>query len=131
MTVTPIVRVTSSSDLSEQIEPFTFSYSGPLSVYTGTGALYCEAPYELRSIRFYIATVADAAVTFDILCNGTSIFGTTKPSITAGQHTVRAQDLATKTTFAIGDVLTVNITGVGLSLPGADLTVTIRLKRLS
>jgi len=112
------------------VEVYTFTFTGPLRVYTGTGRLYLEGPYSVSNIRYTIGELADRDITVDLRKNGTSIYST-KPRITAGQYTTIANDGLTSHVFAAGDYLTLDILQVGTSQIGRDLTATIRLKRLS
>jgi hypothetical protein len=114
----------------DQIEPYTFSYLGPLGTFTGTGRLYLENPYTLQSIRFSLGAVSTSgAVTLDVKKNGTSIY-TTKPVIPVNTFSVAANANLATTSFSANDYLTVDIISPGLNGTATDLTVTLRLKRL-
>jgi len=138
----PVVQVVSSSTSSnpstvgisggaaEAIEPYQWGYGGVLLPVNGGGDLYLEGPYNLASLRFTLETPSIAgAVVLDLNCNGTSIFAS-PVQLAANQTTLAATSLATKTSFTTGDVLSVDIIDPGLSQTAADLTVTLRLKRL-
>jgi hypothetical protein len=115
---------------AEQIEPYTLQFPGTLEPWIGTNPLYLEGPYSLSSLRFYLGTESTSGdVTLDFKCNGVSIFAA-PVHVVQGAQTTLATGLATKTVFAKGDLLTVDIISPGLSLTAADLTVILRLKRL-
>jgi hypothetical protein len=131
---TPSVSVgstTVSAGGVDQIEPYTLFYPDNLTTIDGNNGLYLEGPYSLSSLRFTLGTASvSGAVVLDLRCNEVSIFAGAKPTIAENQRTVLATNLATKTTFAKGDELKVSIIDGGLSQTSADLTVTLRLKRL-
>jgi hypothetical protein len=114
---------------TDQIEAYVFSFGGYLRTYTGTGRLYLEGPYSISNIRLTVGTLADRDVIVDLKKNGTSIY-TTKPRIPAGEYTALANNYLSTSTFVKGDYLTLDIVQSGLTLTGAELTATIRLKRL-
>jgi len=140
---TTVIQVTSSTPggptstqvgintrTSDQIEPYTLQFPGLLEPYIGVNGLYLEGPFSLSSLRFSVGSESTSGdVTLDMKCNGVSIFAA-PVHITAGSKSTLATSLATKTVFAKGDILTVDIVSPGLSLTSADLTVILRLKRL-
>jgi hypothetical protein len=127
--VVPTVDI-NASGIAEQIEPYTLHYPGLLQPFIGINGLPLEGPYSLSSVRFSVASESTSGdVTLDLKCNGVSIFAA-PVHIVQGARTLLATSLATKTVFAKGDILTVDIVSPGLSLTSADLTVILRLKRL-
>lgn len=121
------VRISGTADA---IEAYTFSFAGALEVYTGQGRLYLDVPYEIQSLRYTLGTTADTDTIYGLRLNGQSIL-TANATIIAGQYTTLLTTGFTQTAFVQGDYLTVDIIQAGFTQPGADLTVTIRLKRLS
>ena len=113
----------------DQIEAYVFTFSGNLRTYTGTGRLYLEGPYTVSNVRLTVGTVADRDVIVNLKKNGTSIYSI-QPRVPAGDYTALANNYISTATFAKGDYLTLDIVQSGLTQTGADLTATIRLKRL-
>lgn len=133
VTVTPIrpTVTVSTVALAEQTESYTFTYQGLLSAYTGTGRLYLDYPAEVKSVRFSVGSTSTAGTTLDVLKNGTTSLFTTQPVISAGTNTAYISAGFATTTLARNDYLSVNVISASLSQPAADLTVTIRVRRLS
>jgi len=113
----------------DQIEAYVFTMNGNLRTLTGTGRLYLEGPYSISNVRLTVGTVADRDVIVNLKKNGTSIYSI-QPRIPAGEFTALANNYISVATFIKGDYLTLDVVQPGLSLTGADLTATIRLKRL-
>lgn len=112
-------------------EPYVLSVTGPLTVMTGKSRIYFEADYVVETIRAAINTApTGASVIVDVNKNGTTLFTTqsNRPTISASGFlsTVTAPAV---TTFTSGDYLTVDVDQIGSTIAGADLTVTIRLRR--
>ncbi|MUN41396.1 hypothetical protein [Actinomadura litoris] len=106
-----------------------FSYTGILSVRTGTGRIYNDTGRALTigTVRASAATgPAGQSLIIDVHKSGTTIYTTqaNRPTIAAGQVTGTGgvPDVAT---WAAGEYLTVDIDQVGTTTPGSDLTVTI------
>jgi hypothetical protein len=105
-----------------------FSYTGVLTVYTGTARLYNDSGRTLTisSVRASVGTApTGASVIVDVNKNGTTIFTTqsARPTIAASGFT--ATGTPAVTTWAAGDYLTVDIDQIGSTVAGADLTVTV------
>lgn len=113
---------------SRAVEVYTFTYSGPIRVYSGKGRLYLEGPYAMINTRLALGTPADRDIIVDLKKNGESVY-TTPQIIPAGEYTSVADDRST-TTFAKDDYITLDILQIGQYQTGNDLTATIRLKRL-
>lgn len=106
-----------------------FSYSGLIKVYDGDFRWYNDVGrvLSISSVRVALGTApTGASAIFDVLKNGTSIFTTTanRPTIADGANTALS-GTPDVTTVAAGDYLTVSITQIGSSNPGADLTLTV------
>lgn len=110
---------------------YTFSVTGNLAVTGGKSRIYLEGAYVVETIRAAVNTPPGGApVVVDVNRNGVSIYTTqpNRPSIAAGQNSATGNN-PDVTTFAAGDYLTVDVDAVGSATPGADLTVTVRLRR--
>lgn len=107
-----------------------FGASGVLSVRTGGMRHTMEESATIQSVRATVGTPpTGASIIVDVNKNGTTIFtgGTDRPTIAAGTNTDTGTPAVTS--LAPGDYLTVDIDQVGSTIPGSDLTVTIRLTR--
>lgn len=112
-------------------ESFTFTYQGQVATATGTSRQYVATTYTIDAVYAGINTApTGASLIADVKKNGTSIFSsnTNRPVIAAGTNYDLAGALST-TSLAAGDYLTVDVTQVGSTVPGSDLTVTVRLKK--
>lgn len=113
------------------VETLPFSANGTLTVRTGSSRMPLDGNYVLESVRAMVGTApTGSAVTVDVNCNGSTIYGTqaNRPSIAAGSNSATG-GAASVTTFAAGDYLTVDIDAVGSTTPGSDLVVVVRLRR--
>ena len=98
----------------------TFSNQGTLAVTTGLGRYYMESAGTLTKIRASVGTAPTGAnLIVSVLENGISV-GTA--TITAGTFTGTT---TLSSTYAAGDYFTINITQVGSTVAGTDLTVTL------
>lgn len=113
---------------TKAVEVYTFTFSGGLREYVGTGRLYLEGPYVLINTRLAVGETADRDIIINIKKNGSSIFETPQ-TIPAGEHTSVSDDGSTAT-FNKNDYITFDIVQAGITETGRDLTATIRLKRL-
>ncbi len=68
-----------------------------------------------------------AAVLIDIQRNGTSIFGATKLTIPAGSTAVATRKTFAAAALAEDDLLTVDITQVGSTAPGKNISVVCKV----
>jgi len=108
---------------------YPFSKTGTLAVTTGTQRLYNDTgrTLTLTAVRAAVGTApTGSGVTVDVKKNGTTIFttGTNKPTIAANAVTATAAGIDV-TSWLAGDYLTVDITAVGSTTAGSDLTVTV------
>lgn len=113
-------------------EPYIFSVTGALSVTTGKSKIVLQAAYEVESIHAYVNTApTGASVIVDVFKNGTTLFTTqaNRPTISAGANS-STNTLPDVIAFASGDILSVDVSQVGSTVAGSDLTVTIRLRRI-
>jgi hypothetical protein len=116
----------------EDIEAYTFSVTGTVAVATGKSRIYLEGSYVIETVRAAVNTApTGAALIVDVNKNGTTIYTTqtARPQIAAAGFTATGNSPAV-TTFAAGDYITVDVDQVGSTVAGADLTVTIRLRRV-
>lgn len=117
--------------LAVPIEAYTFSVTGAVAVATGKSRIYLEDAYVVETVRAAVHTApTGAALVVDLNKNGTTIYTDQgkRPSIAAGTNT-DAGDPPDVTALAAGDYLTVDVDQVGSTASGADLTVTVRVRR--
>lgn len=115
------------------VEAYTFSITGAVAVATGKSRIYLEGAYVVETVRAAVNTApTGAALVVDVNKNGTTIYTdqSDRPSIAAGTNSATGNDPAV-TTLAAGDYLTVDVDQVGSTAAGADLTVTVRVRRAS
>lgn len=102
-----------------------FSRQGSLAITTGTQRLYVERNGTISVVRGSVGTPSSGApILIDVLKNGTTVL-TSLISIAEGSYT--ATGTISNTSVSIGDYFTVNITQVGATNPGANLTVTLEI----
>jgi hypothetical protein len=119
--------------VAQAVEVYTFAITGTLLVATGKSRIHAEQPFTIESVRAAVNTApTGASVIVDVNKNGTTIYGTqgNRPAIAAGAFSGLG-GAASAGTFAVGDYLTVDVDQVGSGVAGADLTVTIRLRRVA
>lgn len=114
-----------------QTEAHTFSFQGPLHVYTGEGRLYIDLPVDMVSARFTVSQVSPVDTTFDVKVNGVTSLFPTPVTLAANQNTVLFNTGFEVTRLEPSDFLTVDIISTSLTQPAANLTVNIRVRRLS
>lgn len=115
------------------IEAHTFAVTGTVAVATGKSRIYLEEAYAVETVRAAVNTApTGAALIVDVNKNGTTIYTdqSKRPAIAAGTNTATGNDPAI-TTLAPGDYLTIDVDQVGSTAAGADLTVTVRVRRTS
>lgn len=115
--------------LVEQGFPFVFSYTGTLATLTGVHRIYNDtgATLTIKSVRASVGTApTGAAIICDVRVDGTTIFsgGTGRPQIAISGNTNKTTGMST-TTIADGSYFTADISQVGSTIPGANLTVQI------
>jgi hypothetical protein len=112
-------------------EVLIFSVTGTISAVAGKSRVYLEGDYVILTVRAAVDTApTGASIRVDVNKNGTTIYTTqsARPEIAAGtNHGLGGAPAVT--TFAAGDYITVDVDAVGSTVAGADLTVTIRLRR--
>lgn len=117
--------------LTHAIEVYTLSFTGTLAVATGKSRIYLEGAYTVETVRAAVSTApTGAAIICDVLKNGTTIYSSGRPTIAASGFTGTGSTPAVST-FTTGDYFTVDVTQIGSTIAGADLTVTVRLRRNS
>lgn len=106
----------------------TLSIVGAVTVQTGTLRLYnpVERALTITGVRVSAGTApTGAALIVDVKKGGTSIFPTTpKPRVAIGANTGTA--VPDTTAWAAGEYLTVDVTQIGSTVAGSDVTVTIQ-----
>ena|SRR5215217_6366150 len=119
--------------LAVPIEAYTFCVTGAVAVATGRSRIYLEGDYVVETVRAAVNTPpTGAALLVDVNKNGTTIYAdqSKRPSIAAGANSAVGNN-PDVTTLAAGDYLTVDVDQVGSTVAGADLTVTVRVRRAS
>jgi hypothetical protein len=119
--------------LTHATEAYTFSVTGTVAVATGKSRIYLEGNYTVETIRAAVNTApTGAALIVDVKKNGTTLYtgGTGRPSIAAAGFSANGNSPAVAT-FQAGDYMTVDVAQVGSTVAGADLTVTVRLRKTS
>lgn len=127
------VSTAQQAALDLKTEAHTFSVSGAVATATGAHRLYVEGNYTIVSVRASVGTApTGASLIVDVNKNGTTIFTTqsNRPTIAASGNTDLA-DAIEVSSLASGDYLTVDVDQVGSTVAGANLTVTVQLRRTS
>lgn len=109
----------------------TFSWTGTVPVTAGPHRFYVEQDSTIVSVRAAVGTApVGASLICDVNKNGTTIYTTqsSRPTILASTNTALGAT-PDVTTVTAGQYLTVDVDQVGSSVPGADLTLTVRLRR--
>ena len=119
--------------LAVPIEAYTFSVTGAVAVATGRSRIYLEGDYVVESVRSAVNTPpTGAALVVDVNKNGITIYTdqAKRPGIAAGTNSATGNN-PDVTSLVAGDYLTVDVDQVGSTAAGADLTVTVRVRRSS
>lgn len=96
----------------------TYSYTGNLSVNTGTERFYTFDSATCSEINTYVGTApVGSAITFNVKKNGATV-----DTVSIGDGNTSSLNSST-TLYNKGDYLTVDITQVGLSTAGSDLKI--------
>ena len=103
---------------------------GTLATGTNVSAEFsAAASYSIVGFNGRVKTApTGSAIIIDIKKNGSTIY-TTKPQINAGATADNGAEVLLSTTITSGDVLTMDITQVGSTTPGTNLTVALELKQ--
>lgn len=109
-----------------------YSYTGNLSVNTGTFRLYNDSgvAWTIAGVRASVGTApGGVSIIIDIKKNGVTIFTTqaNRPTIAAGSNTSGNVTNMDINTVAAGEYLTVDISQIGTTTIGADLTVQLEV----
>lgn len=132
--ITQVGSVNKGSDLfcnmlfeKDVLEFFKTYYKNQnLSVYTGTQRFYMQSASILKNVEAYIKTApVGAAVNINIVKNGSTTIKSI--SIADGQYSSGAN--ADTINLAKDDYLTVNVTQVGSTTPGADLYINLTFNK--
>ncbi len=95
-----------------------------------TNGWICDKSLTIEKVYAYCKTApTGAALIFDINKNGTTVWATqaNRIQIAAGAQT-GSQTSVDTTTFAEGDVLTIDIDQIGSTVAGKDITIHARFK---
>jgi hypothetical protein len=105
---------------------YSFQISGYLAIQTNAApALIVDADRSVRDIYGIVNTAPiGAAIVLQINVNGSSYASV---QISAGATISNVQDAFGLPALRAGDLLSLNITGVGTTVPGSDLTLVLRL----
>lgn len=99
-----------------------FTMQDTVGIYTGKNRFYFEATRIITNIRASVGTAPTGSpLVVAVLLNGTSI-GTV--SIAAGSYTATT---TLSQVVNLNDYVTVNVTSVGSTIAGSDLTVTLNI----
>jgi hypothetical protein len=104
-----------------------FTILGSLSVGTGVSRFYPSSTIKITNVRASVNTApTGASVIIDVLKNGTTIFTTqaNRPAISASTN-VSSLAVPNITSLTSSDYLTVNVSQVGSTIAGSDLTVLV------
>lgn len=109
-----------------------WSYPGTLQTTSPTSAIYNDTgrPLTITGVRATVGTApTGSAVTVDVQRNGTSLWTlpASRPTIAAATTTSGSIAPTAGATLAAGDRLTANITQVGSTTPGSDLTIQVQV----
>lgn len=125
---------TSTSYPDSDHDTYTFTYSGPVALLTGTSRLYFDNAATVLSVRASVGTApTGSSLIVDVLKNGTTLWNVTpanKPAIAISGFTSGAVANMDTTAISAGDYLTLDITQIGSTIPGSDLVVTIRVSNV-
>lgn len=120
--------------VDRSLENLQFSRTGSVTVTTGVARIPVHGgTFSIVSISVMCNTApTGATILCDINKNGTTIFTTqaNRPSIAISAN-VSTQGTPDVTSVTTGDYFTVDIDQIGSTVAGADLTVSIRLRRLT
>ena len=112
---------------------FVFTVTGELVVENNaTLELFPSATLTLTEVYISVKTApTDANIIVDVNKNGTTIFTDQgkRPEIVATQ-TSDTSDTPDVTTLEEDDILTIDVDQIGSTLPGEDLTVSVRFTQL-
>lgn len=107
----------------------TFGSAGVQAVRTGQGRWYAPYACTIIGVVASLGTApTGASFIVDVLKNGTTIYtgGTNRPTITAAAFVSALPVVAPAVTaLAQGDYITVNVSQIGSSVAGSDLTVAV------
>jgi hypothetical protein len=95
------------------------NFTGPVVLTTGTSRFYPPTNITIKEVYCSISTPGTSNVEIDVLVNGFSIFGQTRPKLLAGQH--RGESVIVAAQVLTSGYLTVDI----LQASGDDLVVYI------
>lgn len=129
---TEFKSVRAVTDLS--LENCPFFYPDVVAVKVGTGQYPIKGgTYTIISVAAYANTApTGASMIIDVNKNGTTIFGTqgNRPTIAAGSNAATVGAFSVSS-LADGDRISVDVDQVGSTVAGSDLTVVVRMKRIS
>lgn len=109
-----------------------FSQGGDLALVTGSFPWIAQASYTIIGARAGVGTApTGASLIIDINKNATTIYTTqgNRPTIAAAATDSGAGSTPDVTAVVAGDKITVDIDQIGSTLPGADLVLSLVLRR--
>ena len=102
-----------------------FTRQGTVTTGLSGSRYYVERSGTVNVVRASVGTApTGSALTVDVLKNGTSILSSAI-SIAAGTNT--ATGTISTSSVSSGDYFTINVTGVGSTIAGANLTVSVNI----
>lgn len=118
--------------LIDETEIAPFTWSGVLTVKTGTLAWVCEYPGSIIAVRSRLTTAptGTGSTIADLKKNGTSMYTTTgnRPSWAAASNG-GAHTLPDTVAFSAGDYITADILSLAATTPGSDLVLRVSARR--
>lgn len=115
-------------------DSFPFSSAGVLTVKVGTNRFPIKGgTFQILNVAAMVGTApTGAAVIVDVNKNGTTIYTTqaNRPTVAVSTNSAVVGAHAV-TTVTDGDYLTVDVDQIGSTVAGSDLTVVIRIQRIS
>lgn len=121
------------ADFKLDTVPYIFSSAGAQTVKTGTSKVPMLGSGTIVAVKAYVNTApTGASLIVDVNKNGTTIYGTqgNRPTVAAAANaaTVGAHSV---TTYAVNDVLSVDVDQIGSTVAGSDLVVVVYCLRTS
>lgn len=113
--------------------PIPFAHTGALGVRTGVRGYPVPFACQVLGVIGYVASPpVGSDVIFDVNADGVTLFGTqsARPRILDGSTSMTEATGMTVTSLSAGQVLTVDVDQVGASVPGSDLTLVIRIRKV-
>jgi len=125
-----VVNDAGTDTVDLHVETIAYALAGNLAVKTGALRLPVTQPGILIDSRVMVDTApTGASAIFDVLLNGTTVYGTaTNPTIAIAANDSGFAPVDVGSVVAVGDYLTINIDQIGSTVPGADVVLLIRYR---